>query len=237
MTAVDPLYQIQVQCVCCERTFRTSRVRPSFKISAGRDADFCIHYKDPSINPDYYVVRVCPYCGFASTENSKTRLTEKHKAEIREKITKHWSGKDYGGKRNWEDALDVYKLSLLCAQIVGESERVIAGLLHHIAWLYRYKGDAEQEKRFLKYAKEAYVKVYEREADAVNNARLMFIIGELSRRLKEYQDAVKWFNRVINDRNIMDSAMIQASREQWRQTREDMLADQLELPDEMKEPG
>jgi hypothetical protein len=231
--AVEPLFQIQVQCPCCGKSFKTSRVRPSFRKSVGRDADFCIHYKDLDNNPDYYVVRVCPFCGFASTENSKTTLLERHKSEYREKIGNHWTGKDYGGKRTWADALQCYKLALLCFQLTEESDRVIAGILHHIAWLYRYKQDWEQEQRFLRYAKEAYIRVYETEGE-VNNARLMFLIGEISRRLKEYDDAVKWFARVINDKRIMDSAMIQASREQWMVTRENMLEDKLELPEEMR---
>ena len=234
MAAVEPLYLVRVQCPYCEQSFQTSRVRPSFRKSVGRDSDFCIHYKDPDFNPDYYVVRICPYCGFASTENSKTKLLEKHKALFREKIANHWTGRDFGGKRSWDDALQSYKLALLCGQLIEESERVIAGILHHIAWLYRYKQDWEQEKRFLRYAKEAYVRVFETEEGQVNNARLMYLIGELSRRLKDYHDAIKWFGRVINDRRIMDSAMIQASREQWKQTREDMLREKLELPEELQ---
>jgi uncharacterized protein len=79
------------------------------------------------------------------------------------------------------------------------------------------------------------VKVYENEEGEVNNARLMYLMGELHRRLGEYHEAVKWFSKVINDKRIMDSAMIRACREQWVQTREDMLAAKLELPDEMKE--
>ncbi|MNL78852.1 hypothetical protein D3C87_2053350 [compost metagenome] len=68
----------------------------------------------------------------------------------------------------------------------------------------------------------------------VNNAKLMYLMGELNRRLSRYNEAVKWFSRIINDRKIMDAGMIRASREQWVATREDMLAKRLELPDEMK---
>jgi uncharacterized protein (DUF2225 family) len=81
------------------------------------------------------------------------------------------------------------------------------------------------------------VKVFETEGADVNNARLMYLIGEIHRRLGNYQKAVLWFGRVINDKKIMDSAMIRACREQWVQTREDMLAARMELPDEMKESG
>lgn len=233
MTEMEPLYLIQTTCICCEQPFRTSRVRSSFKKAASTDTDFCIHYK--MINPDYYVVRVCPYCGFSSTENFSERMTPKHKSVYYEKIGKSWNNLNLTGERDWNGAMQSYKLALLCAQIKEEKDRIVAGLLHHIAWLYRYVGNREQESRFLAFALEAYVKVYETEGADMNSARLMYLIGELNRRLGHYVKAVQWFGRVINDKNIMDAAMIRACREQWVQTREDMLAAKLELPEEMKD--
>ncbi|MEF3309114.1 DUF2225 domain-containing protein [Paenibacillus sp. GYB004] len=233
MSELEPLFSINVTCMCCEQPFNTSRVRPSFKKATVTDSDFCIHYK--AVNPDYYVVRVCPYCGFSFSESFSESMTAKHKSDYYEKLGRSWNALDLTGERGWNEALQSYKLALLCAQIKGEKDRVIAGLLHHIAWMYRYKGNKEQESRFLQFALDAYVRVYEVEGTDVNNARLMYLIGELNRRLGNYHKAVLWFGRVINDKSIMDAAMIRASREQWVQTREDMLAAQMELPEEMKQ--
>lgn len=230
---IESLFSVKVNCTNCEAAFETSRVRPSFKKSIKTDSDFCHYYKDP--NPEFYVVRVCPYCGFASTESFSKKLGEYQKKAFVEKVSTFWKLRDYGKVRSWEESLETYKLALLCAQITEEKERVIAGILHHIAWLNRYKGDEGQEKRFLQFALEAYIKVYESEGIDLNNARLMYLIGELNRRLKNYNEAIKWFSRVINDKKIMDAGMIRACREQWAATREDMIADQLELPEEMKE--
>lgn len=209
----------------------TSRVRPSFKKAVRTDADFCAYYKDD--NPDYYVVRVCPKCGFASTENSAMRLTDKQKTLLKEKITVRWIERDFGGHREWETALETYKLALLCAQTIGDTERITASFLQHIAWLYRYKGDHEQEQKFLKFCLESYILVYEKEGVGSNNAKLLYLIGEISRRIGKFNDAVKWFSRVINDKKIMDAAMIRASREQWSVLREQMQAKQMALPEEI----
>lgn len=231
---LEPLYQVSVKCLNCEKPFHTSKVRPSFKQPYKKDTDFCSYYK--SINPEYYIARVCPSCGFSTTENfSEAAMTAKHKQSFHEKIGANWSMKDYGGERTAAEAMQTYKLALICGQIKEEKPRVIAGILHHIAWLYREQGDAEQEKKFLEFALDAYIKVYENEQADVSNAVLMYMMGELSRRLKKYPEAIKWFSRVINDKRIIDAAMIKASREQWAATREDMLADQVELPDEMVE--
>ena len=63
---MEPLYQTAVLCPCCDSEFKTTRVRPSFKRTLSVDSDFCGYYKD-DVNPDYYVVRVCPLCGFSTT--------------------------------------------------------------------------------------------------------------------------------------------------------------------------
>jgi uncharacterized protein (DUF2225 family) len=229
---VEPLFQIKVNCICCEASFKTSRVRPSLKKAIKTDSDFCSYFK--TVNPDFYVVRVCPFCGFASTENFSERINEKQRNAYYEKIGNQWKHRDYGGERGEAEAMECYKLSLLTAQAIGEKDRVVSALLHHIAWLYRYEGKREQEERFLKFAKDSYVRVYETERDSLSNARLMFLIGDLNRRLGEYNEAVRWFGRVIHDKKILDAAMIRASREAWQNIREDMTGKGLELPEEMQ---
>ncbi|WP_150269293.1 DUF2225 domain-containing protein [Paenibacillus tepidiphilus] len=215
-----PLYSIKVTCCNCEHEFSTSRVRPSLKKAIRRDADFCSYYKDE--NPDYYVVRVCPQCGFASTENSADKLSDMQRKAFYEQVGKRWLSRDFGGKRDWMAALETYKLALICAQSISDKSRIIASLLHHIAWMYRYNGGTEQEQRFLRYALEEYIRVFETDGMGGNDARLMYLIGELSRRVGEFNDAVRWFSRVINDQRITDAAMIRSSREQWTLLREQM---------------
>lgn len=211
---LEPLYSIKVVCAHCGHEYATSRVRPSFKKAYRTDTDFCAYYK--SENPDFYVVRICPECGFASTENSTLKLNERQKALFHEQVGCRWEKRDMGGSRNLEDALESYKLALLCAQVIGERDRIVASLLHHIAWLYRYQGNEDQEKRFLGYSLESYVRVFELEGVGANDARLLYLIGEIHRRLGQFQEAVQWFSRVVQDDKIMDAAMIRASREQWK---------------------
>lgn len=227
MPDLIPLYSIKVQCCNCEHEFSTSRVRPSLKKAVRRDADFCAYYKNE--NPDYYVVRVCPSCGFASTENSADKLTELQRKSFNEQVGKRWKSRDFGEKRSWEAALETYKLALLCAQSINDKDRIIASLLHHIAWLYRYQGNTEQGQRFLRYSLDEYVKVYERDGIGGNDARLMYLIGELNRRIGEFSVAVMWFSRLINDQKIMDAAMIRAAREQWVVLREQMRGEAVDV--------
>ncbi|THF82635.1 DUF2225 domain-containing protein [Cohnella fermenti] len=233
--AMEPLYSSKIICPCCEATFASSRVRPSLKKAIRTDSDFCCYFAE--VNPDFYVVRVCPYCGFASTENSRPKLPDREKRAYLDKIGVHWTHRDYGGERTPEVAMETYKLALLSAQTVKESSRIIASLLQHIAWLYRYDGNRAMEDKFLGFALEAYIEVYQGERNSYNNARLLYLIGELNRRLGHYHEAVRWFSRVIHDRRITDASMIRASREQWTVLREDMVSNGEELPEEMKVGG
>jgi uncharacterized protein len=228
---VEPLYLANVKCIHCEKDYRSSKVRPSFKKPIKTDTDFCVHFHEAT-NPEYYIVRVCPFCGFAGTENFSEQMTSKQKQDFMDKIGNQWTMRDYGGKRTWGEALQCYKLALVCAQLKGESERVVSGILHHIAWLYRYKNEAEKERRFLEYALQSYIRVYEREGTDLNNARLMYLIGELYRRLGNFHEAVRWFARVVNNKKIVDAGMIRASREQWMAVREEMSAIQQEIPED-----
>ncbi|WP_138495261.1 DUF2225 domain-containing protein [Paenibacillus pinistramenti] len=229
---LEPLYTTKAKCLMCEEEFATSRVRPSFKRATRMDTDFCGYYQNE--NPDFYVVKVCPHCGFAFTENFGANISDRQKEGFKKELGGRLHPRDFSGKRDWEAAVESYKLALLCAQSINEKERLIASLLQHIAWLYRYKGNEEQELRFLKYSLESYIKVFELEGVGANDARLMYLIGELYRRTGSFSEAVRWFSRVINDQKIMDAAMIRASREQWAVLREQMLAAKHELPEEMK---
>ncbi|WP_219838702.1 DUF2225 domain-containing protein [Paenibacillus sp. R14(2021)] len=216
---MEPLYTMTITCICCEASYSTSRVRPSFKKASNRDTDFCAYYKS-EVNPDYYVVRVCPSCGYSTTENGITVMTDTQRKKYYELFGSRWTARDFGGSRTKEQALESYKLALICGGIIGEKERVIAGILHHIAWLYRFEGNEEQEQRFLRHSLEAYVTVFETEGMSLNNAKLMYLIGELHRRTGDASTAVRWFSRVVNDKKIVDAAMIRASREQWQLLRE-----------------
>lgn len=226
---IDPLYTVKCTCLMCGNEYHTSKVRPSFKKPYKRDTDFCLHYQET--NPEFYVVRVCKYCGFSATENFTMKISDSQKNRFLDRIGKHWEGADYGGVRSWKDALETYKLALLCAQIKEESSRVVAGILHHIAWMYRYKGMKEMEERFLQYALDAYTSLFEGAEDNLNDAKLMYLIGEINRRLRNYNEAVRWFSRVVNDNRIIDSNMIRACREQWALVREEIQAVHQEQKD------
>lgn len=218
---VDPLYLVDITCPNCTHEFKTSKVRSSFRKIKQTDSDFCIHYVD--INPDFYSVRVCPLCGFSYTDNFKTYFKPNTCNYIYETITQKWKHIDYSGERDLASAIATHKLALLCAQITEQSNVVIGGICFKLACFYRFKQDPEQEQRFLQFTLDSYTKFFETESNInVNEAKMMYMIAELYRRLGEYHNAAKWFNRIISDKAITDIGIIRRAREQYQLAREQM---------------
>lgn len=232
---VEPLYELSTTCPACGHSFRTSRIRPRFKKAIRVDSDFCPHYSNPDLNPDYYVVQVCEKCGCGTTEHASKHWSEQQTKLFKETVAAQWKPHAYGGARSWQEALETYQLALITSQAIKESQRIVAGLLHHIAWLYRYKENVEQEQKYLKFALNAYLAVYERESIELNDTKLIYVTGEIHRRLGEYGDAAKCFAKIIHDKRVMDAAIIRSAREQWAVMREEMQRLQLETPDQLFE--
>lgn len=231
---VDPLYQVSVTCPNCTHDYKTSKVRTSFVKTLKTDTDFCIHYKD--VNPDFYLVRLCPLCGYAFTENFKKKFSPRARERFYENITKKWDNRDYGGERTLDEAITIYKIALICAQLTEESDVIIGGLCFKIACFYRFKNKPEQEKRFLQFSLDAYMSFFENEKNVtVNEAKMIYLMAELQRRLGDYRGAVKWFDRVIKDKTINDATIIKKAREQWQVARE-QLREQEALEKENQAP-
>jgi uncharacterized protein (DUF2225 family) len=212
-----PLYQVKVKCPVCGASFNTSRVRSKSCIVEGRDTDFCVYYKE--YNPIYYEVAVCKHCGYADMYSRLNEIDPEDAGTVREKIEGKWNGRDFGGERTIEDALDSYKLALLCSQLrKGNPAGAVASICMRLAWLYRMKGDTKEEKRFLAHALEQYMELYDRgrTPEKMDEITLVYIIGELSRRLGKGKDAVVWFNRVVShEMSKQKPLIVRMAREQW----------------------
>jgi len=84
--------------------------------------------------------------------------------------------------------------------------------------------DQEQEKRFIKlalkeYEDSLYYGDYTR--TQVTEIRLLYLIGEVSRRLNNRQKAVQYFSQVIEkQRQSVEPNIIEMARERWREIRD-----------------
>ena len=112
------LYDKKVTCPVCNLTFHTKKVRTSTIRIKKRDTDFCIYYEGE--NPLFYEVFACPNCGYAALEKVFDDITPSQKQLIQSKISKQWVQRDLGQARTVQEAIEVYKLALLCSEVLNQ---------------------------------------------------------------------------------------------------------------------
>jgi len=213
---LEDLFTKKMHCSVCDKNFESSKLRRSKYSVKSIDTDFNTMYKGE--NPQYYNVYICPYCGYGFTDNFK-KPTEEAREEILHTVSP-LSG-DYSGQRTLDMAIKAFERALQCARIIKEKNQVLAGLTLHLAWFNREAGNAEKEQEYLQKALEYFILAYEREVEAGSLAKTLYLMGEISRRLGDQREAVRWFGRVINDKSIKDAGIIRMARERWQEMRED----------------
>lgn len=202
---MDELYKKNMQCKLCEKKFTSLGVRRSKQQVASTDSDFCIHYKGEV--PYFYFVLVCPECGYAFLESFKNPPDS-----MRDRLRP--MPDMFSGRRNSMSAELAFKRAVECAKMQKESDAVLASLYLHLAWIYRGRGEEEKEKEMLAEALGYYNDVYEK-SDIEDPSRVMYLVGELHRRLGRSKEAVFWFSRVVNDKEA-NPAMRNRARTAWQ---------------------
>ena len=221
MTQVDELYEKNVRCPICDRQFKTKKVRISRLKLIKRDTDFLSHYEGE--NPLKYNIFVCPHCGYAAREDRYASIKDKHRKVILKEISSKWGGKDYGNSRTIHEATETYKLAIYIGQLL-DYKKIELGLSSlNIAWLYRIEKNLEEERRFLKLSKIFLEEGYYNESlenTNMDQLRLCYLLGEISRRLEEREEALKWFNITLSNTKLKHKPIIEKmAREQWQLTR------------------
>jgi len=92
-----------------------------------------------------------------------------------------------------------------------------------LAWLYRYNNE-EREKEFLRHAAECYEEAYRYEGlpiGGLDEISIVYLLGELNRRIEKYEDAIYWFNKAISHPGIKQKKNLELQiRDQWNIARE-----------------
>lgn len=222
---ITPFYDKKMVCINCSQHFTTTKIRSRFVRVVSHDTDFKPIYPNSEISPIYYNVAVCPNCGFAFSDDFSPYFAPQTKETIAKQITEKWHGRSYGGERTADEAIEALKLAYLSAILKKEKAISIAGITLRIAWLYREKEDLEEELRFLTTARNMYIDSYA-EGDYVgtqmSEARILYMIAELSYRIGDEEEAVRNFSRVIErQRSTTDPQVVKLAKERWQDIREE----------------
>ncbi|MDA8234614.1 MAG: DUF2225 domain-containing protein [Clostridia bacterium] len=212
-------------CPICQTKFKVTRIRSSAYSVLKRDTDFNVTYN--GINPTLYTVWVCYQCNFAAPDRNFEEILRP--AEL-DRLTKGLpllksEEPDFGGERTPQVGLRAYELAIRTAQIRSAGAGFQASLFLKAAWMCRELGNDVLEREYLDQARQLYEKSYNNEtggAGKLSEAGLLYLIGELNRRIGNYNEAIHWFSRAVANPSIKKEAEInRLAREQWGLAREE----------------
>lgn len=222
---ISPYYEKKIDCLHCKKSFPSLKVRTKMIKIDHTESDFQPIYAENQVNALYYNVFVCQYCGFSFTEDFNKYFAPGVKEQIDAKISNNWIPHSFKGERTVFDAIQAYKLALLCATIKKEKYVITSGLALRLGWLYRSLKNSGQEQRFLKLARDHYMESFSTEDYAntqMSTVRIMYMIAELSRRIGDYENATRFFSRVIENQRVGGEAkLVDMAKEQWELVREE----------------
>lgn len=217
------IYNRSITCPVCEKGIEVTEIKIGKSKLERQDEDFCPHYK--GINPLFYEIWVCPECGYAALSKSFDKIHVKRANTVKEVITPRWVKREFSGERDINKSLETYKLALITANVIKAKESQLANICMRISWMYRYMEDEKSEKMFLKSAVGHYEKAFSKESfpiDKLDEATLMYLLGEMNRRLGETEQATTWFSKFISlPAHMKKPGLSDKAREQWQLLRQE----------------
>lgn len=198
MDPKDFLYEKTILCPVCGKESKNLTVKKSsFKVE-NRDSDTMIYYS--GVNPSFYEVTYCAECGYAALPQYFPKIKDKAIGAIVQNISSKWSKPSYPDQFDSDYALKQLKLALHNA-IVGDALDSEKGLIClKLSWIYRLKGDVDNEKRFQEQTIVCFENAYNKEqfpAASMDEYTMQYLIGELYRRVGNFDKALYFFSNVI----------------------------------------
>jgi len=196
------LFDKQVICPVCDAHFKTKTVKSKSPRVISKDSDFFVRYS--VANPYFYDVCLCNSCGYAAMKSDFENLKSHKKELVLSNVTPKWKPRAYPDILDEKLAIERYKLALLNAMFVNLPDSTNAMISLKIAWMYRLLEDSALETLFLRQALEGFNNAYTKEIFPMYGLQrdsLMYLLGELNRKLEDYQNALLWYSRTIVSTN------------------------------------
>jgi uncharacterized protein (DUF2225 family) len=199
---LNHLFDKQAVCPVCGSHFKAKTVKSKSPRINSKDSDFFIKYS--VVNPYFYDVIICNSCGYAAMKSDFEKIKSHKKELVLSNVTPKWKPREYPAILDEKIAIERYKLALLNAVLIGLPDSTKGMISLKIAWMYRLLNNDEQENLFLKQALDGFNTAYINELFPIYGLQrdsLMYLLGELNRKLGNYQDALLWFSKTIVSTN------------------------------------
>lgn len=205
-----PLWNKKLKCPFCSFEFETTRMRSSVIRIKEKMTDFGNIYEGEC--PYFYAVTACPQCTFAALNKDFDSIRPQYEPKILEAtkaIVK--SGKKKPeiftpGPLTPEVAAKRHELAIAFMKMRKFSDLGnLAGLYMHLVWIFRLIPDPEKEKAAMAEAVKAYQNYHEKGGElpeSLGEPGVLYLIGDLYRRLGQYVDARRFYERSLASKEI-----------------------------------
>ena len=199
---LNHLFDKKIICPVCDSHFITKTVKSKSPRVMAKDSDFFVRYS--VVNPYFYDVCICNSCGYAAMRSDFENLKTHKRELVLSNVTPKWKPRQYPDILDEKLAIERYKLALLNAVLIDLPDSTKAMISLKIAWMNRLLNDTTQETLFLKQALEGFTDAYTKESFPLYGLQrdsLMYLLGELNRKLGDYKTALLWFSKTIVSTN------------------------------------
>ena len=194
------LFDREVQCPVCEESFKVQSIRSS-KLRLNK-VENDMRQRFAGFEPLWYLIWVCPHCYYANFNFEFKQVSAIH----RKKLLEH--AKDLQNKvkiqfstpRKIDEVFVSYYLMLQSLQIANNDPAAPAKVWLRLSWLYN---DVQDEEMF-KFASQKALDMFKdsyyngcRDSSVEQEQRLSMLIGELSLRMGDETEAIKFFRGAL----------------------------------------
>ncbi len=195
---LDYIYDKSYTCPVCGNEVKARTVKVGKARNVSKDTDLMPRYEN--INPLFYDVVLCQNCGYAALSRYFEKLKHDQALLIKSTITQKFRAKVYPDLYDEDVAIERYKLALLNAVVKNSKLSEKAFICLKLSWMYRLKEDNENELKFSEQALTGFKEAFTKESFPIcgmDTYTLVYLLGELSRRIGDNESALRWLGKVI----------------------------------------
>lgn len=199
----DCLYDKTYTCPVCDNIFKNKTVRAGRAKLISTGIDLKPEYE--LVNALHYGVVSCQLCGYTALEASFDKIGLKKAIEVRQALAPKFVARSYPKVYDVDTAIVRYKLAFICSDLKGAKKSEMAYIALRLAWLYGDKKDSAKELNYIQYAYEGFKEAYTTEnfpLFGMDETASAYLIGALSYKLGNSEEALKWLSNVIVSRTV-----------------------------------
>ncbi len=221
MTEEDYLLRKEMECPICDAKFPVLLVKTGKAKMIGQEFD--LRPRHEGVDTIKYDVVSCPECGYSAMTKAFGPLSSTQRKWVREAVCDNYRGESFPVERetySYKEAIDRYKLALVCAMARRAKLSEKSYICLKISWLRRteYKAlpeNTEEEKAYKTEVKEEIQGFYQQAYDGfkacmskesppyygMDSNTLEFMLANMAMYFKDYDFASQTVSRLLTSPN------------------------------------